>query len=169
MKDEEKKGFRSLSNKFELENGWKLEERMIFLEKKGFGSREKREVSRCLSLNKTRLTSSIYRIRHLNRSSRYRGGVENKSSMFQDVSSRCQRLKTSMYRGRCRANKEFRNLAQWIGLCVESIKRKPKNLDKKGLCWEVSNCYRACYWASIEQHRNMKFQGRKDMIWMQIR
>ena len=33
-----------------------LKGRRIFLEKKGFGFREKREVSRCLSLNKTGLT-----------------------------------------------------------------------------------------------------------------
>ena len=56
MKNKEKKGFRPLTNELELGLGRNLEERRSFDEKEGFGLREKREVSRCLSLNKTRLT-----------------------------------------------------------------------------------------------------------------
>ena len=56
MKNEEKKGFRPLSNKLELGLGRNLEEGRSFDENKGFGLREKKEVSRSLSLNKTGLT-----------------------------------------------------------------------------------------------------------------
>ena len=36
MKDEEKKGLRPLSNRFELEKGWKLEREKDFFREKGF-------------------------------------------------------------------------------------------------------------------------------------
>jgi len=56
MKNKEKNGFRPLTNKLELGLGWNLEKRRSFNEKEGLGLREKREVLRCLSLNKTGLT-----------------------------------------------------------------------------------------------------------------
>ena len=56
VKDEEKKGFRPLTNRFELEKCRKLEEIKVFGDKIRIGWKEKREVSRCLSFKKTRLT-----------------------------------------------------------------------------------------------------------------
>ena len=49
MKNEKKKRKRTLTKKFELGKGRKLEEVKDFGEKERFRSREKREVLRCLS------------------------------------------------------------------------------------------------------------------------
>ena len=48
MKDEEKEGLERLTKKLKLGVGLKWKGKMIFLEKKGLGLREKREILRYL-------------------------------------------------------------------------------------------------------------------------
>ena len=56
MRKEEQKGLRPLTNELKLEKGQKRGGKNDFNEEKGFGSREKRELLKCLSENKSGLT-----------------------------------------------------------------------------------------------------------------
>ena len=56
MENEEKKGLRPLTNEYDLGIGRKWDRKKDFLEGKGFGLRERRELSKSLSERQTKLT-----------------------------------------------------------------------------------------------------------------
>ena len=62
--------------------------------------------------------------------------------MYREALRRCQRLKTLMYRGRCRVGiKQTMSLEIWLnvlGYVSRGIKKTQKSFNRKDLCQKVS-------------------------------
>jgi len=86
MRKEKKKGFRPLTRGLKLDRGRKRDWKKDFGEKERFGLREKREVSRHLSLKRFGLYPNIHRKMQLDRLIRYRASIDNKNLIDREVS-----------------------------------------------------------------------------------
>ena len=78
MRDEEKKRLGPLTKGFKVGRGQNLEWKKDFVKKRGFGSREHEEISRCLSENETRLAFKYIWIQTSRSIKKVLRGVKNK-------------------------------------------------------------------------------------------
>ena len=130
MNYEKMRGFRAHTKGLNLKWIKILMGRRILVKSKSL-DQERREKDRDIWVkSKPSWTSCKYRNRRLNRLIRYQGGVENKSSIDQEVSRSINGKTISIDRWGIKLlpdKQKLQKKARWIELSMERYREKPKN------------------------------------------